>query len=387
MSNINIAEEKFKLLLNEINEDLSSIISEEDTKVKIINRIFVECLGWSFNSFSCENNHENGFSDYILKVNNNPELVIEAKRIGRLGVESVITHSYRTLKISGSVLKPSMDGIKQAHSYASEAGIPISVVTDGITWIIFKTWVQGGYKEKEAFVFPTLDSVKNSFSFFYELLSYECFSNKTYNVMFDKIHNNRENLTLPLVAPIEPNEINLLQKSPISFDLEKIFNNFFTQLIGDENSEIMKECFVESNESQIADYSLEKITNSVLNNLPHNKSQVASELSSLIEGNVHAEIPADSDLSVFIVGPTGSGKTTYIDRFFSKILPKGTRDQCLTININCLDASGDESRIISWMTEAIVAELEKNFFLKVSLFIRTYKECILMNIGEWLLVF
>lgn len=362
MSNINIAEEKFKLLLNEINEDLSSIISEEDTKVKIINRIFVECLGWSFNSFSCENNHENGFSDYILKVNNNPELVIEAKRIGRLGVESVITHSYRTLKISGSVLKPSMDGIKQAHSYASEAGIPISVVTDGITWIIFKTWVQGGYKEKEAFVFPTLDSVKNSFSFFYELLSYECFSNKTYNVMFDKIHNNRENLTLPLVAPIEPNEINLLQKSPISFDLEKIFNNFFTQLIGDENSEIMKECFVESNESQIADYSLEKITNSVLNNLPHNKSQVASELSSLIEGNVHAEIPADSDLSVFIVGPTGSGKTTYIDRFFSKILPKGTRDQCLTININCLDASGDESRIISWMTEAIVAELEKKLF-------------------------
>lgn len=66
-----------------------------------------------------ENNHDNGFSDYILKINGNPELVIEAKRIGVLGVESAITNSHRTLKISGSVLKPSMNGIKQAHSYAN----------------------------------------------------------------------------------------------------------------------------------------------------------------------------------------------------------------------------------------------------------------------------
>ena len=227
MSNINIAEENFNLLYEQIKDDLTSISSEEDAKVKIINRIFTECLGWSFSSFSCENNHDNGFSDYILKINGNPELVIEAKRIGVLGVESAITNSHRTLKISGSVLKPSMNGIKQAHSYASEVGIPICIVTDGITWIIFKTWVQGGYKEKEAYVFPSLESIKNSFSKFYELLSYENFSNKVYNIIFDKLHNNRAALTLPLSAAIEPNEINLLQKSPISFDLEKIFNNFF----------------------------------------------------------------------------------------------------------------------------------------------------------------
>lgn len=380
MNNINIAEEKFNLLFQEIKDDLTSISSEEDAKVKIINRIFSECLGWSFSSFSCESNHDNGFSDYILKINGNPELVIEAKRIGVLGVESAITDSCRTFKISGSVLKPSMSGIKQAHSYASEVGIPISIVTDGVTWIIFKTWVQGGYKEKEAYVFPSLESIKNSFSKFYELLSYENFSNKVYNIIFDKLHNNRATLSLPLSAAIEPNEINLLQKSPISFDLEKIFNNFFTQLIGDENSEIMQECFVESNESQIADYSLEKITHSVLNNLPHNKSQVGIELSSLIEVNVQAEIPADSDLSVFIVGPTGSGKTTYIDRFFSKILPKATRDQCLTININCLDASGDDSKIISWMTETFVTLLEKKLFIEG---FPTYKDLQGMYFSEY----
>lgn len=144
MTNIDIAEEKLRSLLGEIRGDLAAIVSEEDAKVKIINRIFNECLGWSFTTFLCENHHENGFSDYIMKIGSTAELVVEAKRIGILGIESAVTDKYRTLKISGSVLKPSIQGIQQAHSYASEAGIPIAVVTDGVTWIIFKTWVKGG---------------------------------------------------------------------------------------------------------------------------------------------------------------------------------------------------------------------------------------------------
>lgn len=363
MGNVNIAEENLKKLLADVRSDLKSIESEEDAKVKIINRIFNECLGWSFTDFSCENKHGCGYSDYVMKVSGEPSLVVEAKRIGVLQIESAILDKCRTLKISGTSLKQSIDGIQQAFSYASEAGIPIAVVTDGISWIIFKTWVQGSsYKEKEAFVFPSLDALENSFSVFYELLAHDHFVEKTYNLLFDSIHNSRQNLSAPLKAPIEAGEISLLKKSPIAFDLEKIFNGFFTQLTGDNNTEIMTECFVESNESRIADYSLEKITSSILNNLPKDNSRVGSELSELIEGNVQAELSSESDMSVFIVGPTGSGKTTYIDRFFSKILPVNTRKNCLAIKINCLDATGDDNTSISWITEEVISSLEKNLF-------------------------
>lgn len=363
MSNIDVAENNFKTLLVDIRSDLANIESEEDSKVKIINRIFHECLGWSFTQFKCEGKHDSGFSDYVLKIGDSASLVVEAKRVGVLGVESAVLDKYRTLKISGASLKQSLPGIQQAFSYSSEEGIPISVVTDGISWIIFKTWVQGGsYKEKEAFVFPSLDSIENSFGVFYDLLSYEMFSNKTYNILFDRVHNSRSNLTIPLKAALEVDEINILKKSPIAFDLEKIFHGFFTQLIGDNNSEIMNECFVESNESRIADYSLEKITHSIINNLPTDKNKLGSELSELIQGNVQRKLPSDSDMSVFIVGPTGSGKTTYIDRFFSKILPTGTRERCLTLNINCLDATGDDSTTTGWITEKIISLLESDLF-------------------------
>lgn len=362
MSNVDVAEQKLKLLLADVRTDMPSIVSEEDAKVKIINRIFSECLGWSFTQFTCENRHDSGYSDYVLKVGSTPSIVVEAKRIGILDIESAVLDRHRELKISGSSLKHSFPGIQQAFSYASEAGIPIAVVTDGIKWIIFKTWVQGPYKEKEAFVFPSLDAIENSFSIFYELLAYEQFSKKTYNLLFDEIHNNRQNLSTPLKAPIEPEEIKILPKSPIAFDLEKIFNGFFTQLIGEQNSEIMAECFVESNESRIADYSLEKITTSILNNLPKDNNKIGSELSELIRGNVQAQLPSDSDMSVFIVGPTGSGKTTYIERFFSKILPSTTRDSCLIVNINSLDATGDDTTTTMWITEAIIGTLESKLF-------------------------
>ena len=363
MSNVDIAEARLRSILADIKDDLESIESEEDAKVKIINRVFNECLGWGFSSFACENQHDSGYSDYVMKIGAEPVLLVEAKRIGILGIETAVIEKHRTLKISGSSLKNCMSGIQQAFSYASESGIPISVVTDGITWIIFKTWIQGsGYKEKEAFVFPSLKAIENSFGIFYELLAYECYSNKTYNLLFDQIHNSRSSLSIPIHAPLESDEINILQKSPIAFDLEKIFNSFFTQLIGERNSEIMNECFVESNESRIADYSLEKITNSILNNLPKDKYRVENELSDLIRDNVQAELSSDYDLSVFIVGPTGSGKTTYIDRFFAKILPKSTRESCLTINVNCLDASGEKSTATAWIAEEIILMLERDLF-------------------------
>jgi cold shock CspA family protein len=365
MGNVDLAEKNLKLLLADVRADMVSIESEEDAKVKIINRMFNECLGWSFTQFSCENKHDCGYSDYVMKVGEAPSLVVEAKRLGVLGIDSVIVDKYRSLKISGSSLKLSMDGIRQAFSYASEAGIPIAVVTDGIRWIVFKTWVQGSsYKEKEAFVFPSLEAVENSFSFFYELLAYDCFVKKTYNLLFDSVHNSRKILSLPLKSPIEADEINLLEKSALAFDLEKIFNGFFTHLIGDNNTEIMAECFVESNESRIADYSLEKITNSILSNISKDNSKVGSDLTELIEGNFQAELPSDSDMSVFIVGPTGSGKTTYIDRFFSKILPVNTRKNCLIVNINCLDATGNDGTSIGWITENIIYFLEKDLFEK-----------------------
>ena len=165
-------------------------------------------------------------------------------------------------------MKSAMSGIEQAASYAMPNGLPIAVLTDGLIWIIFRTFVPGeNYKLKEAVVFPGLDAVISDFSIFFDLLAKRQVGKRIYGSIFDRLHNKRSLLTSRLIAPVEENEILLSQKSELAFDLERIFAVFFSRLAGEQDEDLLIECFVESRESRIADFALEKITTSVLGNV------------------------------------------------------------------------------------------------------------------------
>jgi cold shock CspA family protein/GTPase SAR1 family protein len=354
---------KFEEIAGDIEGNIEKITSEEDSKIQIINRVFNECLGWPYKDFKAETKHENGFSDYILFSENNPSLLIEAKRVGILDIQTAQQDVVRYLKISGSALKKCMSGIEQATSYAAPNGLPVAVLTDGFKWIVFKTFVPGtNYKSNQAIVFPSLNAIKSSFGIFYELLSKNNFSKRVYNPIFDDIHNKRLLLSNKLVAPINSTDIKISKQSDLSFDLRKIFTNFFSQLTGDDNDELMIECFVESHESRIADYSLEKITTSVLANISGSRGNVDTALSALISDNLETENQSEQDQSVFIVGPTGSGKTTFLERFFDKTLSKTVSDHCLVLNINCLSATGGGDTVVNWMINKLIKILENELY-------------------------
>lgn len=372
MIELDEAETKAQDIYKEIKGNLHNIESEEDAKIQIINRILNECLGWAFTDFKAETHHDNGYSDYILVDNEKPVLLIEAKRIGVFKVNTANADEVRYLKISGSSLKDAMNGIDQAASYSLANGIPITVLTDGITWIIFKTFTPGeNFKSKQAIVFPSLEAVISDFSRFFELLSNQQFCKKTYNSIFDEIHHKRLLLTQKLIAPIEEGDIKISQKSDIAFDLDRVFSNFFSRLTGDDDEDLLIECFVETRESRIADFSLEKMTTCVLGNITPADKNVDNELVTLIKSNVEVEDEVESTSSesgqtIFIVGPTGAGKSTFLDRFFRKTLPNSIRRRCVLVRVNCLDATGREDTALEWVTESLISSLEKEVYTEGS---------------------
>lgn len=131
----------------------------------------------------------------------------------------------------------------------------------------------------------------------------------------------------------------------------------------------MIECFVETRESRIADFSLEKMTTSVLGNISPSEKNVGNELVSLIKSNVETETETEIEVSspesgqtIFIVGPTGAGKTTFLDRFFRKTLPKSIRQKCVLLRINCLDATGRKETALEWITEHLIFSLEDEVY-------------------------
>jgi predicted type IV restriction endonuclease len=126
--------EIFSTIAKEALAQQEKIVSEEDTKIQIITRIVTECLGWAFTDIAAESAHENGYSDYLVSNDGKGALLIEAKRIGALDVSTAEKTRVRYLKLAGPALTKAMPGIDQAASYSMPNGLPVTVLTDGLSW-------------------------------------------------------------------------------------------------------------------------------------------------------------------------------------------------------------------------------------------------------------
>ncbi|MCA0058383.1 MULTISPECIES: hypothetical protein [unclassified Mesorhizobium] len=337
---------------------LAAIQSEEDAKFQIISRILIEALGWEHEDISNERPNENGYSDYLVSDGDHVAFVVEAKKIGVIEVATQAT-TKQQYKINGPALKKALTGVSQAASYANPLGIQLAVLTDGYTWIVFLPYIPGAsYQDKQAICFPGFDAILKDYAAFYELLSKAGCRKNTYKLVFDKVHENRLVQTDALISPISATEISIEQKSALAFDLERVFSKFFSSLAGDDDPDLLISCFVETRESRVADFSLERITANVLGNMGAKDKSVDEGLNAVIQQTIEA---SDGE-TVFIVGPSGAGKTTFLERFFKRTLSRETRERCLLIHINTVDASGDDATSISWMTNRSITLIEGQLF-------------------------
>lgn len=349
----------FDAICAEVAQNMNSIQTEEDAKIQIILRIVLEVLGWKHSDIGSERKHDNGYSDFIISNGDTPAFVLEAKRTHDLSIKTAETGKLRHLKLSGNALKEAQEGIEQAASYAAPNGIQVAVLSNGIRWIIFKSFTAGAsYKLQEAFVFPSLESISADFLIFYELLSKDCFAKKLYNFHFDRLQNKRAFHSIPLLAPLSESEIRIIRKSDLAFDLEQVFIAYFSRLSGEQDDDMLIECFVETKESRIADLALEKVTANVLGNISPREKDVDIALSALIESAVDLE----TGQTVFIVGPTGSGKTTFLQRFFRKTLSATVRSRCVVVRVNCLDSTGRQDTALQWFTETLIRNIEHELY-------------------------
>jgi hypothetical protein len=356
--NVDRAFELARAILIEASGRVEQIRTEEDAKLQVITRLLTEVLGWAHSDISSETPNENGFSDYLLKDGERSAFVVEAKKVGAIEVSTQST-TKGFYKVSGSVLKPAQTGIRQAASYCHPLGVPMAVVTDGLLWIIFLPWVaQASYTDRQAIVFPTCNAVLDDFPLFYELLSKEHIKQGTFRVVFDSIHENRLVLDRELVSAIMAAENTIVPKSGLAFDLEPVFSSFFSGLTGDLDPDMLIECFVETRESRIADFSLERLTKNVLGNIDLTERDVGVGLREVVQSAVAGDIGE----TVFIVGPSGAGKSTFLERFFARTLTPEVRERCIVIKIDFLDASGDEAAALPLITEIAIGSIERQLF-------------------------
>lgn len=379
MERIDLAHETFRSLLSEIGDYQNTIYSEEDTRVKVIDRVFTDVLGWPFADFTTEVQAGNGFIDYRYQVNGVNRLIVEAKRDGiRFGIDD--SYSGRALKLSGPVLnkKAVKDGLEQAIGYAAHKGVELACLTNGHEWLVFRANRMGDGKDVLdgfSIVFSSLNEVAKGFNLFYDLLSREALSDLKFRAVFTEAEGTPIRTRLFQKVLIRADENRVVRREEYAHDFDKIMAVYFDKLSAEHDTEMLAQCFVRSDESDGAEKRLGRIAEELVSNIRTLETGQADHLTRLIE-RVRS---TKRNEFVVLVGGKGAGKSTFVDRFFTIVLPSELRTECIILRVNLAEHTGDERTVIQWLNSQMRDIAEKVIFGGTP----TYDELLGMYFGEY----
>ena len=333
------------------------INNEAATRFHLIDRVLTECLGWQHEKIDPEVSTDSGYVDYLLTNRDYALAVIEAKKSDG-NLVSTQASTITRLSVSGPGLKASIAGIAQARRYCIEKGTPYAILSNGNQWVFFLAYRSDGLSPEKsvAIVFPSLQSVRDSYARFFDLLSVDQVQSKHYNALIAAAEGLQLVAKKSYRSAFNDSDIKLQARKPIEHQLSELFEHYFGLLSGDSNKQDLIDCFVETKESSTADETLQSLVQNLIEKL-----QEIGGGEGLTDAIQSAVAQQDGGIAL-IIGNKGAGKTTFISRFFDQILDAPTKKKCAIIRIDVGSSEGELSGIASWLRRRLVNELEKVLF-------------------------
>lgn len=355
---IDLAFARFERLLDEFEQFGETLLTESDSRIKIIDTILIEVLYWQKGDIFTEEKAGLGYLDYKLAINGLAKVIVEAKRDAR-----VFGLAHRecggAFKLSGPVFKNAdvQEGINQAIQYSAYKGTELASVTNGREWIIFRSNRVGDgvdTLEGKAFVFPSLECVRNHFGLFFDLLA----QHRVKNLVFRGLLQEAEGRIIrhsDFEKRIRPQEsARFLKQASIAPALDRIMTSFFQRLSNEHDNEMLESCFVETKESRAAEQRLLRLAEDLVGHIQALDTGTGDQLSALLDSARMSRL----NQFILIVGTKGAGKSTFIQRFFDLKMPAKLRGVCVPILINLADSEGDEDRILEWLRRTLLVKAE-----------------------------
>ncbi len=295
------------------------VLSEADTRAKVIDRILVDVLGWPEAEITREDHVHAGFLDYSFSLNKRRYIVVEAKRAGEsfalpLGLQ------HKTLKLSGALAteKPILAAINQVRGYCDDSGARYAIATNGWTWLIFRAIREDiPWREGTARVFPGLDYVIEHFTEFWNLLSRDALLAGSLDAEFGSARRTQRRLDRVLDRLF--NADLPLQRNRLHAQLFPLVKSVFEDIAEQDQLDVLQSCYVYSGSLTIVAEDLNcVITDSIPSFL------LAQGAEQVLQGPddagrfetalIHAVGEPRGQLFL-LLGGIGCGKTTFLKRY------------------------------------------------------------------------
>jgi hypothetical protein len=348
-----------------------NVETEEDTRAQLIDRVLNEVLGWRQQQVARERNESGDRLDYRLSAQTE-YAIVEAKRSA---VDFGIPNSdARWYKRSGPVARAGAlnDAIEQADRYATRWGCGLVCATTGLQWVLFLGSRTDG-QSKEAgsiLVFRSLDDLCDppAFKLFYAVLAERHVRTGAFRHPFlveEGTVQTPSRGTANRLVDVRGKD-RQKKRSDLAKTLAPLLKEVFEGLSSSQNAGALRACFVETHQSIEANSRLERLTRELTEDIEpiDTRESGASKLTEILSTELRDEVSGAQTRSatVLLLGQHGSGKSTFIDSFFSDKLPKEIRNKCLVITVDLAKADPDPKSLPAYLKERTVEALEQALF-------------------------
>ncbi|WP_411279781.1 hypothetical protein [Gemmatimonas sp.] len=311
-------------------------LSETDTRLKLIDPVFGDGLGWSETYIIREEPVDEGFVDYTFRKTGRNFFLLEAKRV-LPNFDLPVRSDPEIVTIGGAALsdKKLQKAIRQAAGYAPNLGCPFCVVTNGYQYVIFPAIQELPLAKRKAVLLADI-TAPACFKMLYELLSYDAATGSALRRYFASLEE-VETLTTPLSFVDNPDRELTRNR------LWSVLNHLATRVLEDRPEsriEIIENCYITTRETRETDSQLRDLLarqpprliresgSSAVRPFSREKTSIGHALESAIK---------DRKTGVYVLtGGVGSGKTTFLARFQHVVEPALVNEFCAWFKVDFL---------------------------------------------------
>jgi len=345
---------------------LDNHYSEADTRVKFIDPLLTNILGWDeFLHIKREENYRTNEDkrciDYLLSLTE-PVLVVEAKKNLK---NFEIPTKLKLIKFSLSGIikdwKNAWDAICQVQAYCVHKGARYALVTNGHQYIAFKAVNEkGSWTKGHALVLRSPEILREHFTLFYECLSRE-------TIEEDRL----TDVAFPREGPLQrkkPRTFIRINNSGYRNELFPVLGTAFRDILVDvpqNDPTFLRECYCSSEDAMRYKGQMNSI---LVDQLPIFTSPVhevrpghrKDAFSRAVE---EREIVSSGRPLFVIMGGTGVGKTSFLEWYFLSAINEDIKKDIVTVfcDYRGIDCTTEElhARTLKMVIDQLISKTEQ----------------------------
>ncbi|MGB2997109.1 MAG: hypothetical protein WBC59_00535 [Phycisphaerae bacterium] len=306
--------------------------NEADTRLRAIDTIIFDVLGWDKRFVNTEKYNRPGYVDYAFLHGDSVCLILEAKRSGTTFL--LPNRQYTNAPVGFALLAEECEGalgaMAQACAYATQEGSRYVAISNGHQWLLMLTFVQDQpLRERLVYVFQSVADIKSRFAHFWSCFAPEgLYSNaQAAGLLESRKAPAPAKLSATITGYPVPADRNILVNE-LGYVLGMVWDETNQH---DDDPDFLRKCYIlpEAAEDSIA------LAKELLEQRRSTDDLASVEV--VDSGNISeimAKVP--SERPIVVLGAVGHGKSIFL-KYLRRVKARDALSQYMQLDVDFLD--------------------------------------------------